>query len=407
MKLLQVNTVINSGSTGRIAEGIGEVAMQNGWESYIAFGRNPRPSKSKTIQLCKSWELYPNVLYTRIFDKDGAFSKLGTRRLISAIEEINPDIIHLHNLHGYYLHVPNLFDYLVKRNRPVVWTLHDCWIMTGHCCYFFDCRKWENHCSNCPRKKSYPASYLFDNSSQNHSVKIGFARRAETFLHLVTVSDWLRSELGKSHFKDCASTTIRNGIDLSSFKTQKDLDVIRAKHSLTAPKYAICVANVWGASKGYADLPKIANLLNKHNVKLIVVGTSKKQTDELKLHGIIPILRTENTKELAMLYSLADVFLNPTQAEALGLVNMEAIACGTPVVTYKSGGSPESVDEHTGSVVPISDTEAMVREAVKIIRNGKSAYESACIKKARALFSQSDAFLKYVKLYEKLCRKTR
>lgn len=404
MKLLQVNTVVNSGSTGRIAEGIGEVAMQNGWESYIAFGRNPRPSKSKTIQLCKSWELYPNVLYTRIFDKDGAFSKLGTRRLISAIEEINPDIIHLHNLHGYYLHVPSLFDYLVKRNRPVVWTLHDCWIMTGHCCYFFDCRKWENHCSDCPRKKSYPASYLFDNSSQNHSVKIGFARRAETFLHLVPVSDWLRSELGKSHFKDCASTTIRNGIDLSSFKTQKDLDVIRAKHSLTAPKYAICVANVWGASKGYADLPKIANLLNKHNVKLIVVGTSKKQTDELKLHGIIPILRTENIDELAGLYSLASVFLNPTYSDNYPTVNMEAIACGTPVVTYDTGGSPESLDENTGAVVKVGDVRGMVNEAIKIVKRGKAACKDACLKRAKDNFSKELAFSKYINLYSEILK---
>lgn len=404
MKLLQVNNVINSGSTGRIAEGIGEVAMQNGWKSYIAFGRNPRPSKSKTIQLCKSWELYPNVLYTRIFDKDGAFSKLATRRLISAIEEINPDIIHLHNLHGYYLHVPSLFDYLVKRNRPVVWTLHDCWIMTGHCGYFIDCRKWENHCSNCPRKKSYPASYIFDNSAENHSTKIKFADKARDFLHLVPVSGWIDEQLKKSHFKSCDSTIIRNGIDLELFRPHIEFDKLREKYFLSDAKHAICVANVWGASKGYADLPKLAKLLYENEIKLIVVGVTKEQADELKTCGIIPILRTENTEELAMLYSMADIFLNPTHAEALGMVNMEAIACGTPVVTYNTGGSPESIDENTGAVVEVGDVRGMVNEAVKIIDKGKNSYMKICAKKARNNFSKEAAFLKYISLYKDIMK---
>ena len=405
MKLLQVNTVVNSGSTGRIAEGIGEVAMQNGWESYIAFGRNPRPSKSKTIQLCKSWELYPNVLYTRIFDKDGAFSKLGTRRLISAIEEINPDIIHLHNLHGYYLHVPSLFDYLVKRNRPVVWTLHDCWIMTGHCCHFLSCNKWQTHCFACPQKRRYPSSYIFDNSRQNHNAKIDFAKRAQDFLHLIPVSDWLNRQLRKSHFKNCPSTTIRNGIDLKTFEPDSNALGLKQKYAGTR-NCAICVSNVWNTSKGYKDLPEIAKLLRCENVELIVVGVTEKQACELKECGIIPILRTENAKELSKFYSAADVFLNPTQAEALGMVNMEAIACGTPVVTYDTGGSPESLDENTGAVVKVGDVRGMVNEAIKIVKRGKAACKDACLKRARDNFSKELAFSKYINLYSEILKNT-
>lgn len=405
MKLLQVNTVINSGSTGRIAEGIGEVVIRNGWESYIAFGRDPRGSKSKLVQLCKNWERYPNALYMRIFDKDGAFSSFGTKRLISAIEEINPDIIHLHNIHGYYLHVPRLFDYLVKHNKLIVWTLHDCWIMTGHCCHFQDCKKWQTHCFSCPRKKSYPASYIFDNSIQNHSIKIEFANKARDLLHFVPVSNWMNEQLKKSCFKYCESTTIRNGIDLNVFKVCKNVDEVKAKYSIEDGRYAICVSNIWNTSKGYGDLPKLAKLLKNENIGLVVVGVSPRQAIELRSNGIIPILRTESTEELAMLYSVADVFLNPTRAEALGLVNMEAIACGTPVITYESGGSPESVDEYTGSVVPVGDIGAMVAEAVKIIKNGKLKYKDACIRKAQSLFSKDDAFLKYMNLYEKLLGK--
>lgn len=171
-----------------------------------------------------------------------------------------------------------------------------------------------------------------------------------------------------------------------------------------APKYAICVANVWGTSKGYADLPKIASLLNKHNVRLIVVGTSKKQTDELKKCGIIPILRTENVDELAGLYSLASVFLNPTYSDNYPTVNMETIACGTPVVTYDTGGSPESLDENTGAVVKVGNARGMVNEAIKIVKRGKAAYKDACLKRAKDNFSKELAFSKYIKLYSEILK---
>ena len=173
MTLLQINTVINSGSTGRIAEALGETVISHDWQSYIAYGRNPRPSSSRPIRIGNKLDIYNHVFQTRLFDNHGLGSRKSTKQLINHIEKINPDIIHLHNIHGYYLNIKVLFDWLRTANIPIVWTLHDCWTFTGHCAYFTaaNCNRWQTECHNCPEKHNYPKSILLDRSKENYQLK--------------------------------------------------------------------------------------------------------------------------------------------------------------------------------------------------------------------------------------------
>lgn len=192
MKLLQINSIVNSGSTGRIAEEIGQTAIKAGWDSYIAYARKYGSSNSKLIKIGNNIDIKMHGLKTRMFDKHGLASKNATRNFITEIEKIKPDIIHLHNIHGYYINIEILFKYLKYSNIPIVWTLHDCWPITGHCTHFafIGCEKWKSQCNNCPQKNSYPSSWLFDRSEKNFNLKKELFTSLPN-LTLVPVSKWL------------------------------------------------------------------------------------------------------------------------------------------------------------------------------------------------------------------------
>ena len=364
MKLLQINSTCGFGSTGRIAADILNTVTENGGEGIICYGRGTSPNGVPSYKIGNETLVKIHGVFSRITDRQGFYSTKATKDLIRKIEEYNPDIIHLHNIHGYYLDIRVLFDYLKKCGKPVVWTLHDCWAFTGHCAYFTasGCEKWKTWCGNCPSKKEYPQSLIFDNSEKNYSEKkelfTGLAN-----MTLVTPSVWLKELAKQSFLSEYPIKVINNGINIDVFKpTESDF---RKKHNIENKKIFLGVASVWEERKGLSDLIKLADLL-KEDEKLILVGLTGKQISELP-KGVLGIERTESAEELAEIFSAADVFLNPTYEDNYPTTNLEAIACGTPVVTYETGGSPESLINGRGISVAVGDIEAMYNAAQSLV----------------------------------------
>ena len=210
-KLLQINSVINYSSTGRIAEELGQGAIARGWESYVAFGRHERPSKSKLFKIGSDLDIKFHVLRTRLFDSHGLGSSKSTAQLVENIKIIKPDIIHLNNLHGYYLNIQVLFDFLAKVNIPIIWTLYDCWPFTGHCTYFdfVGCDKWKSECFNCPQLNQYPASYFLDRSKQNYQLKKNLFTSVDN-LTIISNSNWLKNLIKQSYLKNYTTQVINS-----------------------------------------------------------------------------------------------------------------------------------------------------------------------------------------------------
>lgn len=396
--LLQINSVSNWGSTGRIAEDIGQTAIANGWESYIAYGRYDRPSVSKKIKIGDKFDFYFHIMTTRLFDRHGFASTRATKKFIKQIEMIKPDIIHLHNLHGYYLNIRLLFDFLKTTNIPVVWTLHDCWSITGHCAYFdyVKCEKWKSLCYDCPQKTSYPASYGMDNSKSN------FLKKKELFnlpqnCTLVPVSKWLEGLLAQSFLNDFPVNQIYNGIDLSVFSHFK-----REKLSTTKNNAFILlgVVSFWNQRKGFDDFIRLSQLIDSET-KIILVGVTKKQIKKLPAN-IQGICRTENREELSALYSQADLFLNLTYEDNFPTTNIEALACGTPVLTYNTGGSIEAVTPETGFIVEQGDLQAILKIIELVRSKQKTVYNAACRKQALDFYNKDDRYNDYLELYHHL-----
>lgn len=398
--LLQINTVVNSGSTGRIAEEIGQTAMNNGWKSYIAYGRGERPSQSKLIKIGTDWDIKIHGLQTRLFDKHGLASKTATNKLLQQIEKINPVIIHLHNIHGYYLNIEILFRFLKQANIPVVWTLHDCWPITGHCVHFdyVGCDKWKTECSHCPQKTTYPASYFTDRSEKNFKLKKELFSSVPN-LTLVPVSNWLANILKESFLRNTPVKVIHNGINTDIFQPFSD-QKIRAKYNLTGKFIILGVANVWSPRKGLKDFIELSKKLSS-NYQLILVGLTKKQIKSLP-QNIIGIEKTENIQQLAELYSASDVFFNPTYEDNFPTTNLESMACGTPVITYKTGGSPEIIDEHTGIVIEKGDLNILLSVIEHIKRKGKAFYSALCRARALQQYKQEVCYQKYLNLYDSI-----
>lgn len=396
-KLLQINISANHGSTGKIAEQIGRLAIADGWESYIAYGREAGESESKLIHIGNMWDERWHGLQTRLFDRHGLASKYATKKLVEKINVIQPDIIHLHNIHGYYLNYPILFDFLSEYGKPVVWTLHDCWSFTGHCAHFdaIGCEKWKTHCANCPLRGSYPSSFLIDGSSRNFELKKKYFNLPKN-LTLVPVSHWLEKLLRQSFLGDHYINMIYNGIDLTNFRPYLAAKI----HSAFGKTVVLGVASVWEERKGLSDLIK----LSKHDdLQVVLIGLNDSQLKNLP-SNVVGLKRTSDQRELAEYYSSADVFVNPTYQDTFPTVNLEAMACGTPVVTYNTGGSPESLTEETGIVVPKGDVERLYSAIKSII--GKSPTEKEeqrrlCVERAKD-FDAKVRYEEYINLYEKL-----
>lgn len=404
LRILQISIEVNSGSVGRIAEQIGEKVIEKGWESYITFARNNLPSKSNLIKIGTMYDVYLHGILTRITDKHAFYSTRATKELIKQIDVINPDIIHLHHLHGYFINVELLFNYLEKINLPVVWTFHDCWSFTGHCAYFdyIGCDKWVKGCYSCEQKREYPASLFRDRSEKNYLQKKKLFNSLKN-MTIVPVSFWLSDLVKKSFLKNYPVQVIQNGIDLKIFRPSENTDEIKNKYNLQNKFVIIGVASTWEKRKGLDDFIKLNEFL-KDDEKIIIVGVSKQQIKNLP-PNFIGIQRTENVQELADLYSMADVFVNPTYEDTFPTTNLEALACGTPVITYRTGGSVESVDKKTGIIVEKGDFMGLLEAISTIKKNTKSIYTNSCRNRALLNYNKHDRFEDYMDLYSNLIKK--
>lgn len=406
-RLLQINAVLRpSTSTGRIMQEIGELAMQHGWESHIAYsyGRDGiLPCKSHLVPVGDRWSVACHGLATRLFDRHGLASARATRQFIRRMEGIHPDIIHIHNIHGYFLDYRILFDCLSESSIPVVWTIHDCWLYTGHCFYysFAGCDRWKSGCGHCPQRREFPASWWTDRSARNYAdKKEAFTSIPRDRLTVVPVSEWIKGEMRQSFFRDSRFRVIHNGINTEIFRVYDDDGDIRRCYNIGNKHILLGVASVWSREKGLDDFVRLAGML-RDDEAIVLVGVRPEVRKRLP-RNIVAIPRTENIGQLAGLYSAATAFVNPTWQDNYPTVNLEAIACGTPVITYRTGGSIEAVTEGTGFIVEQGDLEGVLTAARTIEGRGKSAYRDACRGYALAHFRKEDCYRNYLRLYDEL-----
>jgi glycosyltransferase involved in cell wall biosynthesis len=395
MKVLQINITVNSDSTGRIAEDIGKVLIENGHQSFVAYSRGKRTSASGLIKIGNKLDVYSHALQTRLFDIHGFASIRATQKLIRQIESIKPDVIGLHNLTGYYINIKILFDYLNSKQIPVLWTLFDCWAFTGHCTYFdnIQCEKWKTQCFKCPNLSDYPAAWT-DNSGKN------FKRKKELFtknrnLHLLVHSKWLEGLVKQSFLSDIPVQVTPSAIDLDIFKPVKS--TIQEKYGLKGKKIILGCASIWVERKGLVDIIQLNHLISDE-YSIVVIGVNKEQKSKLP-ENITGIERTENIAQLVEWYSSACVFVNPTYQDNFPTTNIESLACGTPVITYNTGGSPEAVDAQTGKIVNKGDIKGLWDSVLELGKSDRDEMRMNCRSRAEEHFDKNKQFVNYLKLY--------
>lgn len=402
-KLLQINSVVNWGSTGRIAEQIGLVAIREGWDSFIAYGRDigEITSASSLIRIGTNYDNKVHFIKSKLFDNQGLSSINATNKFIKKVIDINPDIIHIHNIHGYYINYKSLFLFLKDFGKPIVWTLHDCWAFTGHCAYFdlVDCYKWQTICKACPNKREYPSSIFLDNSSSNFKLKQNLFTSIPN-LTLVPVSEWLGDLVKESFLRNLEVQVIHNGIDISVFKPI--VSDLRSEMGLENKFLILGVASKsFKGRKGFDDFIALANKI-PDTFRIIMIGLS--DAELLKIpSNIIGLRRTRNQEELAKYYSMADVFINPTYSDNFPTTNLEALACGTPVITYQTGGSPEAIDGHSGIIVEKGNIDDLYKAILMIKNNPLSRFY--CRERANNLFNKDKCFREYIDLYYRISKK--
>lgn len=391
MIIAQINATCGVGSTGKICVSVSELLSKKGIENYIFYsaGSSDYPLG---IKYANEKAVKFQTLLSRIFGNCGFESKSITEKLIKELEKIKPDIIHIHNIHSHNCNLKMLFSYITKNGIKVYWTFHDCWAFTAYCPHFdmIDCDKWKTGCYNCPQRKQY--SWFFDRSEYLYNKKKSDIKGAD--ITVITPSKWLAGLVKESFFKDFPVKIINNGIDLNIFKpTYSDF---REKYSLGNKYIVLGVAFGWGKRKGLDVFCELAKRLDGEKYKIVLVGTND-NIDKLLPENIISIHRTANQTELAEIYTAADIFVNPTREENYPTVNMESIACGTPVVTFNTGGSPEMLDETCGAVVAKNDVDGIQNE-IKRICETQSYSKDDCIERAKG-FDKDNKFEEYIKLY--------
>ena len=357
MKYLFINSVAGVGSTGRIAAEKCRELMKQGHECVLAYGRQKANCDDiRTIQIGTPLDYKIHGVMTRIFDNHGFGSKEATRRFLQQVREYDPDVIWLHNIHGYYIHIGLLFDYLKESGKKVIWTLHDCWSFTGHCAYFdfVGCDKWKTGCRNCPQKKSYPGSLVFDRSCKNYSQKRTLFTGL-TGLTIITPSQWLADLVKESYLAEYPVEVVHNTINTDVFKPAPS--DFRNRYHLEDKKILLGVASVWETRKGMHDFITLAEQLDE-SYKIVLVGLTEDQIRTLP-DNILGISRTNSAKELAEIYSAADLFINPTYEENYPTVNLEARACGTRIISYDAGGCRETIGK-SDILIPKGDVKALL-----------------------------------------------
>ena len=399
MRIFIVNSVCGTGSTGRIVTDIMNQAKVQGYTVKVACStvepiRNIAPEDAVVVGSKRDYYIH-NVL-SRITDHEGLYSKQATRKLVRGIDDFKPDIVHLHNLHGHWINYEILCSYLSKHNIKVVWTLHDCWAFTGHCAHFsvLGCEQWKTHCSHCVGLQSYPRCYGKGDVSGNYEKKRGAFTSLEE-MTIVTPSEWL-ANMVRSSFLGCYKVhVINNGIDLNVFKPTESK--FRETYGLQKKKIVLGVANVWIKKKGYEDILALSEMLDS-KYQIVLVGLTREQILNLP-DNILGIERTQNIQHLVEIYSTADVFINPSYEETMGLVTAEAMACGTPAVVYNQTAVPEVVDEHSGLVVQAGDLIEM-RQAIYEIVEDQRRFSNT--RKRAEKYEKAKQYKKYIKLYEEV-----
>ena len=394
MKVLQINTVCGILSTGRICTDLAEVLEAQGHECKIAYGRMTVPEKYRkyAIRIGNSFTNKLDAGLSRILDNAGLNSKISTLLFLKKIKDFAPDIIHLHNIHGSYINIKILFNFLKKYNKPVVWTLHDCWTYTGHCAHFtaIGCNKWKNQCYDCPLTRSYPKSLFIDQSKRNHQLK-GKLFTSIDDMTLITPSQWLADVTRQSFMGKYEIYPIPNGVDLEIFKPTNG--EFRKKYGLDGKKIILGVASAWGKNKGIQEFVALSQSLDE-NYKIVMVGIKEELAAKLP-RNILTIPRTHDAKELAEIYTAADVFLNPSRQETMGLTTVEAMACGTPVVTSNLTAVPEVVNEDSGIVCENLETETIKMAILNVLSR---SYPNT--RKCAEKYEKSAQYQKYISTYK-------
>lgn len=375
MKLVSINTVCN-GSTGKIMGSISREARNDGFEVFCIYGRRKGYIDIPCKKIGGPFSFLYHVFITTIFDAHGHGSYFKTKELVRELKKINPDIIHLHNIHGYYINYKILFYYLRNEYQgKIFWTLHDCLPMTGHCAYFdyIHCDRWKKGCHDCPNKKNYPISLVFDRSKKNYEEKKKLF--ADPRITIITPSIWLQNIVSKSFLKICNVKAINNGIDLEIFKPKKDETIYDKYNIPKAKKVILGVASIWEKRKGFDDFLSLADKISDEYV-IVLVGLNDRQIKEVENYrNIIPIKRTENQVDLATLYSLSYCLLNPTYEDNYPTVNIEALACHTRVVCYDTGGCVEQAKNKNVYLIKKQSKEENIKNILKTIYSLKEYQE--------------------------------
>lgn len=393
MKIVQINTTCGNGSTGKICSSISNILDKKKIDNYILFSLG-KSNYEKAIKCSTEKYIRVQAIKSRILGNYGFNSYFSTKKIISNLNQINPDIVHIHNIHSHDCNIEMLCDYLKKKKIKVVWTFHDCWMFTAYCPYFsmIDCEKWKKGCHNCPLYKHF--SWFFDRSSSLYE------KKKEVFegldLTVVTPSEWLKKMVQQSFLKDIPTKVICNGIDLDVFKPISN-DFRKTNH-LDNKKVVLGVSFDWDERKGIDIFIELSKRLSDE-YRIVLIGTNK-EIDKKLPSKIISIHRTQNQHKLAEVYSAADVFVNPTREENYPTVNMEAIACGTPVITFNTGGSPEMIGVGCGIAVEKNDIDSLEKEIIRACEEQVYSKE-ACIDYAKG-FDKNKRFKKYIELYRSI-----
>lgn len=394
MVIVQIASA-STGGIGRLTRDISDVLNQKGISNYIAYGRGEIFDLERDYMFGSRTEILMHGALTRLTDKTGLYSKKGTIQLLKFLDCVKPNIIQLHNLHGYYLNYEMLFQYIKRHNIITVWTLHDCWAYTGHCTYytFVRCDQWKSQCYRCTQQRKYPACWFKGNVRENYERK----RRAFTGvenLTLVTPSKWLADQTKYSFLKGYETKVINNGIDLKLFRVKEKTDI--SKYHIPDKKIVLGLASTWGDRKGENDFIRLAAMLPPEYA-VVMVGLPSQKIKKLP-SNVIGIEHTENAEDLVDIYNTAEIFLNLTYEDNFPTTNLEAMACGTSVLTYRTGGSPESITKEVGYIVPVGDVQA-VRD---IVVAHKKNHQTILTCRENALkYDKNTRFNEYVELYTK------
>lgn len=393
MTVVQINSTCGVGSTGKICVGISRLLTESGVQNQILYSCK---TSGYPLGIACSDRRYQKLqaLKSRVAGNYGFNSKRATRKMIRELERLRPDIVHLHNIHGHDCDLRMLFSYFQKNRTKLVWTFHDCWAFTGYCPHFTlaKCDKWKSGCSDCPQRREY--SWFFDRSGALFEQKKRLFQGLD--LTIVTPSEWLADLVRQSFLKDKPIRVIHNGIDPAVFQPTESS--FRRKYGIESKKLILGVSFDWGYSKGLDVFAALAERL-PNEYQIVLVGTD--ETAERQIPGrILALRRTHDQRELAEIYSSADVFVNPTREDTFPTVNLEALACGTPVVTFRTGGSPETLDDTCGSAVDCGDVDALEKEILRICAQ-KPYPKAQCLNRARD-FERNKRFKEYLELYERI-----